>query len=356
MIDFISNLQTERYSLVSADPPSVQVKTELICSLSAIVLFFRLQYSVAMLAIFLKTLPFFAIIGLGYMSARTKFFSEAATAYLTKFVFYFALPAMLLKFTTNLELEDVLNWDFMLAYLVASIGIYLVASVVALVRRVSVEEAAVEAQCAVVGNIGFLGLPMLALLMGPAAVAPVMMMLTVDLFVFGALIVILITGSRDGRMSFGILKTVVLSVLKNPMIMALFVGLAWTSGGLDTPQPLQDFIDMLAGASTPCALFAIGASLAGKSAERLSVATWLSFCKLVLHPAAVAIAMLWWFQIDGFTAAVAISAAALPVAGNIYIVAQSYNAAAQRASAAILVSTVISIITASIVIGLVDAL
>ncbi len=309
-----------------------------------------------MLAIFLKTLPFFAIIGVGYASGRARFFTDTATAYLTKFVFYFALPAMLFKFSTNLSLQDVLNWDFLLAYLIASCVVYGVATAVALARRISVEEAAVEAQCAVVGNIGFLGLPMLALLMGPAAVAPVMMMLMVDLFVFGSLIVILITGSRDGRMSIGILKTVTLSVLKNPMIMALFLGLAWTSGGIETPQPVKDFIDMLAGASTPCALFAIGASLASKSAERVSVAGWLSFCKLVLHPAAVAVAMILWFQIDGYLAAVAISAAALPVAGNIYIVAQSYGAAAQRASAAILVSTVISIVTASIVIGLVEGL
>ncbi len=307
-----------------------------------------------MLAIFLKTLPFFAVIGLGYLAGRTQFFTQTATAYLTKFVFYFALPAMLLKFSTNLALGDVLNWDFLLAYLCASLAVYALATGVALARRVSVEEAAVEAQCAVVGNIGFMGLPMMALLFGPAAIGPVMMMLMVDLFVFGSLIVILIAGSRDGRMSPAILGTVILSVLKNPMVMALFVGLAWNSTGVTTPQPAADLIDMLAGASTPCALFAIGASLAGKSAERASVAMWLSACKLAIHPAAVALAMVWWFQIDGFIAAVAIAAAALPVAGNIYIVAQSYGAAAQRASAAILVSTVISIVTASVVIGLVE--
>jgi len=309
-----------------------------------------------MLAIFLKTLPFFALIGLGYFAGRTKFFTEDATAYLTKFVFYFALPAMLFKFTTDLALTDVLNWDFLLAYLLASLGVYLFATAVSLVRRVPIEAAAVEAQCAVVGNVGFMGIPMMVLLFGPAAVGPVMMMLMVDLFVFGSLIVILITGSRDGRMSLGVLRTVLLGVLKNPMIMAMFLGLAWNSTSIPTPAPVGDLVDMLAGASTPCALFAIGASLAGKSTERASVALWLSFMKLALHPLAVAIVMVWWFEIDGFIAGVAIAAAALPVAGNIYIVAQSYGAAAQRASAAILVSTVISIVTTSLVIGLVGNL
>ncbi|MEM7296162.1 MAG: AEC family transporter, partial [Pseudomonadota bacterium] len=46
-----------------------------------------------MIEILLKTLPFFAIIGLGYGAAVTRFFSHEATAYLTKFVFYFALSA-----------------------------------------------------------------------------------------------------------------------------------------------------------------------------------------------------------------------------------------------------------------------
>ena len=50
-----------------------------------------------MIEIFLKTLPFFAVIGLGYWAGRTKFFSEEATAYLTKFIFYFALSAMIFR-------------------------------------------------------------------------------------------------------------------------------------------------------------------------------------------------------------------------------------------------------------------
>ena len=47
-----------------------------------------------MLAVFLKTLPFFGLIGLGWMAARTRFFPEQAAAWLTKFVFFFALSAL----------------------------------------------------------------------------------------------------------------------------------------------------------------------------------------------------------------------------------------------------------------------
>ncbi len=48
-----------------------------------------------MLAIFLKTLPFFLLIGLGWAAAGTRFFPPEAAAWLTRFVFYFALSAML---------------------------------------------------------------------------------------------------------------------------------------------------------------------------------------------------------------------------------------------------------------------
>ena len=91
--------------------------------------------------------------------------------------------------------------------------------------------------------------------------------------------------------------------------------------------------------------------MATKSAERLTVAVWLSFGKLFLHPLAVGIAALWVFRIEPFTAGVMIAAAALPVAGNVYILAQHYGVAPQRVSASILVSTIISVVTVSVVVG-----
>lgn len=304
-----------------------------------------------MLAIFLQTLPFFAIIGVGYWAGRTRFFSEEATAYLTKFVFYFALSAMLFRFSANLSIAEVFSWNIVAGYLWATALVYGIATGVALLRKLDVETAAIEAQCAVIGNVGFLGIPMLALLMGPKAVGPVMLVLAVDLIVFSSLIVILITGSRDGRMSIGILKTIGMGLLKNPMIVSITAGLMWSGLGIPLPAPANEFVTILGGAATPGALFAIGASLASKSAERLSVAGWLTFCKLVLHPIAVAYAVLKLFPVEPFSAAVVIACAAMPVAGNVYILAQHYGVAPHRVSASILVSTVISIFTLSLWIG-----
>jgi len=304
-----------------------------------------------MLAILFKIMPFFALIALGYWAGRTRFFTQEATAYLTKFVFYFALSAMIFRFAANLELAEVWDINLVLAYLSGTVVVYLIATAVGVIRRLDMPTTAVESQCAVIGNAGFLGLPMLALLFGPQAIGPVMLVLATDLILFSSLIVILISIGQDGRMSGAVLRTIPLGLAKNPMIVAMSLGLLWSGFNIPIPEPMNDFLAILGGAATPGALFAIGASLASKSAERLTVAAWLSFCKLVLHPAAVSISALMIFKVDPFGAAMIIACAAMPMAGNIYMLAQHYGVAPQRVSAGILVSTALSIFSLTAVIA-----
>ncbi len=309
-----------------------------------------------MIDVFLRTLPFFAIIGLGYWAGRSRFFTEEATAYLTKFVFFFALSAMLFRFAATLPFAEIFSGRLVLGYLIGTAGVYALATLVAYLRGLDIPTVAVEAQCAAIGNVGFLGLPMLALLFTEAAIGPVMLVLTVDLVVFSSLIVILINGGRDGRLTIGTIKLIGLGLLKNPMVVSISAGLIWSAMKIPVPVPLNYFLNILGGAATPGALFAIGASLAGKSAERVQIAGWLSFCKLAVHPAFVAIALIWLIPVGTFPASVAISAAALPVAGNVYMLAAHYGVAPHRASAAILLSTIASIMTLPLVIAWVGSL
>ncbi len=302
-------------------------------------------------AIFLKTLPFFALIGLGFWAGRVRFFTEEATRYLTRFVFYFALSAMLFRFSATLSLGEILDWTLVGAYLWGTLTIYLVATAVALARRLPFEEVVVEAQVAVIGNTGFLGIPMLALIMGPAAVGPIVLVLSVDLIVFSTLLTVLIAAHRDGRVSMGILRSVALGLVKNPMIVAMGAGLIWSAGGVALPEPVDTFLVLLGGAATPGALFAIGASLVGRQAGDLRVTGWLAFAKLVLHPGAVALSAWYIFPVEPFAAGVIIAAASLPVAGNVYMLAAHYNVVPGRVSAAILVSTLASILTVSLIIA-----
>ncbi|MFK7834633.1 MAG: AEC family transporter [Sulfitobacter sp.] len=304
-----------------------------------------------MLAIFLKTLPFFALIGLGYWAGRTRFFTAEATAFLTKFVFYFALSAMLFRFSANLSLAEVWDTRMVAAYLWGTAFVYGIASLVGFLRGLDVATNAIEAQCAVIGNAGFLGVPMLALLLGPEAIGPVLMALAVDLILFSSLIVILITVARDGQPSLRILRSIGVGLIKNPMIVAISAGFIWSGLNIPIPAPMNEFLAILGGAATPGALFAIGASLALTQPDKLEIAGWLTFCKLVLHPLFVGFAALFLFGVDPFKAGVIIAVAALPVAGNVFMLAQHYGVAPARVSTAILMSTVISILTVSLVVG-----
>ena len=140
----------------------------------------------------------------------------------------------------------------------------------------------------------------------------------------------------------------------NPMILSMVAGLSWSLLHLPMPGPLDEFLTILGHAATPGALFAIGASLAGRQLRRMAASGWLGFAKLVLHPLAVGVAALL-LGVEPFSAGVMIAAAALPVAGNVYILAQHFGVGQQRVSTAILISTAFSIVTIPLVIGLIAA-
>ncbi|GAA4221274.1 AEC family transporter [Sagittula sp. NFXS13] len=304
-----------------------------------------------MLAIFLKTLPFFGLIGLGYGAARTRFFSPEATAHLTKFVFYFALSAMLFRFSANLTIDEIFDPKLASAYLWGTTFAYAIGMGVAFWRRQDACTAAIEAQCAAIGNTGFLGVPMLALLLGQEAVGPIILVLSIDLIVFSSALTLIVTGAREGTMSLRVFRNLGIGLLKNPMVVSIALGLGVSATGLGLHDVLDSFFATLGAAATPGALFAIGASLAGKSAEKLQVAAWLSFAKLILHPLFVAIGVYILFPVDAYRASVLIAAASLPVAGNVFILAQHYGVAPQRVSASILISTAASIVTVSAIIA-----
>ena len=297
-----------------------------------------------MLAVLVQTLPFFALIALGWGAGRTRFFSAEATAALTRFVFYFALSAMLFRFAATLSLAQIWDPALVLAYLAATGAVYLLYVLAAALRGTGAAVGAIEAQCAVIGNVGFLGIPLLVLLLGKDAVGPTLLILATDLIVFGSLVVIVIVASRDGRVSVRALGAVLRGLATNPMIVSIGAGLIVSAAGWTLPAPAEAALATLGAAATPGALFAIGASLAHLRFDGPYVATWLSVGKLGLHPAAVAIAAIL-LEVEREAATVMVAAAALPVAGNIYILAAHYGVAPARASAAILVSTVLAVLT-----------
>lgn len=302
-----------------------------------------------MLPILFKILPFFMMIGLGFATAKRGHFDAVSQAALTRFVYYFALSAMLFRFSATLDVAEIFDPDYGSAYLLSLTIIYVFVMIIGRVRKQSWAVSSVEAQSAVIGNNGFLAIPMLGTLFGAEAIPYVMFTLVIDLVVFGNLIVIILTVAKEGQLNRKAIMPALRGVISNPMVVSMTLGLLWAQTGIPLADPMMDFLVMLGSAATPCALFVIGASLAARSAERPVIALYLSICKLVMLPALAAYFALQVFDVAEFPAKIMIAVAAMPTAGNIYIIASQFNVAALRVSSTIFVSTVLSVVTLTFV-------
>lgn len=306
-----------------------------------------------MISIFVQTLPFFLIVAIGYFSGKYKFLSKRGTDAITKFVFYFALSAMLFKFSSQLEISEIFDLKFVGCYVAATSILYLAVIIVSYFLRNKFETAVFDAQIATVGNTGFLGIPLLATLLGSQSVGYVMMILATDFAIFGTLIVVLIMASRDQAWGIRLLRPIAKGLFQNPMIVSFSLGIFWGYSDYQTPKFFSEFLVILGQAATPGALFAIGASLSFRKIEDPKSAFWLGFLKLVAHPFLVGIMALYLFYIEPYAAAVMVITAALPVAGNTFMLAQHYKINPERISAAILLSTLFSALTVTFAIAFV---
>jgi len=61
-------------------------------------------------------LPVFGVMVIGYGAARLGFFSEQTCRVLTRFVFNFAIPALLFRSLATTDLPPVLPWGHLLSY------------------------------------------------------------------------------------------------------------------------------------------------------------------------------------------------------------------------------------------------
>ena len=70
------------------------------------------------------TLPFFALIGCGYLAARRNFLSDDGVKGLNTFVFYFALPCLIFLALAHRPFADIVNWNYMVSYGLAGLLIF----------------------------------------------------------------------------------------------------------------------------------------------------------------------------------------------------------------------------------------
>ncbi len=198
-------------------------------------------------------------------------------------------------------------------------------------------------------NTVLLGIPLVYAVFGEPGILPMMMIVTFHSLILLPLTMILIELGQAANNPGGARRVAVSTasaVFKNPVILSMLAGLAYNVSGLALPGPVDSFAGLLGGASAPCALFALGATLAayrlgGDLRESLVVVA----LKLLLHPLAVWIAATQIFALSPVWAAVATLTAALPSGVNVFVIARQYDIYLARASAVILISTGLSVLT-----------
>jgi predicted permease len=133
----------------------------------------------------------------------------------------------------------------------------------------------------------------------------------------------------------------------NPIVVAIVLGAALAGTGLALPEAITRFLGFLGGAAGPAALFALGGALALQRLDhRTAVAACLiTVAKLAVYPMLVWLILGRMMQLDAFWVNVGVLIACLPSAGNIHVLAQRNDADPQRVSAAILLSTIVSLVS-----------
>ena len=282
------------------------------------------------------TLPFFALVLLGYVAARKRWVPVESIPAFNGFLLYFSVPAMLFNFAAGTPFAQLADGRYFVAWSIAGATTSLL--VYFAMRRAfgqPTRDAAFYGLAAAVSNSGFMGLPMIVALLGDRAAGPVILATATDLVVVSSIGLGLVGGGSPRRL------------LMNPFLNAMLLGGVFSGMQWTLPSPVNEFVRLLGTAAGPCALFAIGLSLVRPDAPLKTPMLALPVgVKLLAHPLLVWCAM----QVLGvgpFATMIAVLTAALPSAGWVFIFAVRYKADAGRISATILLTTAIAFVTFS---------
>jgi hypothetical protein len=311
-----------------------------------------------MQAIFAVTIPFFALVLAGYLAAQRRLLPEAAIPGLNAFVLFFALPCLLFRFGMNTPVLQLLNPALLGLYIVCALLVVAFTVLVTLGEAVPLKDAAFGALVAAFPNTGFMGVPLLAALLGASAAGPVISTVLADLFFTSSLCIALAEahGAAEHGMRHAAAKAL-RGALSNPLPWAIALGALSSASGVRPSGPVDVIVKMLADAATPVALFTIGAVLwrAGQHAHTRTppeLYVPVALIKLFVHPALVALlgagARQLGLPLSAFELTVLTLAAALPSASNVSLLAERYGADNGRVARIILASTVLAFLSFSL--------
>ena len=307
-----------------------------------------------MLDILTTTAPIYLAIAIGYLATRFGLFDKNGLRVLGKFVINIALPAMLINALMQRRFDEILNGTYVAVYAAGS----LLNTAFALwwASRLARNEPSARPYIAMgmaCPNSGFVGFPiMLLALPSVADVALALNMLVENILLLPLLISLAERQDTAGKGRLQAIGRSIWNLRKNPLIVAIFVAFSLSLLEVKLPSALSRTVALFAQASSAVALFAIGGTLYGMPAGRLTDRVIPITCgKLLIHP------LLVWLTLFLFTRAglptlpaelrtALILTAALPIM-SIYPILAMRHGHEGFSAAALLSTTTVSFFTLS---------
>jgi predicted permease len=301
-----------------------------------------------MLDILNLALPYFGLIFIGFACGKLKRLPDNGLAWMSFFILYVSLPALFFRILAKTPFEQLAQWNFIKATVTATFVVFVVSVVVGLVAyRGDLTRATLAGVAGGFGNVGYMGPGLALAAIGTEATVPVALIFCFDALLVFALVPLLMSlgGARAQGIGYA-LRQATRGVLLNPLLIAAGLGVAVAAGGFELPVALERLLQFLYASAAPCALFALGVTVALRPLVRVPGAVLaLVAIKLVLHPM-IALAMLAWFgPFDPAWIATAVLMAALPPALTVYVFSRQFEVWIDEASSVVLAGTALSVAT-----------
>lgn len=291
-------------------------------------------------------LPFFGLIFMGFVVARITRQPLEALGWMNTFIVYVALPALFFQLLSKTPIERLTEWSYIFASVFSTYVIFSLMFVASVIQsRGEIAESTIKGLAAAYGNIGYMGPGLALIAFGEEAAVPVALIFcfeNVMHFAIAPTMMALAGGEKGGAGKLAL--SVVRKIAFHPFIIATVVGVAGAYVEVQPPVPVERFLDYLARAAAPCALFAMGVTLALRPLKRVPVELGpIALLKLIVHPALCYVMLSIVGNFDPVWVFAAVLLAALPTATNVFVIAQQYGVWVQRASASILLTTCLSV-------------
>ena len=302
-------------------------------------------------------LPIVVTMLLGFFAGWHTDFVEEQANVLTRMVLLYALPLNLFAGIVGMSSVEVLSQDRrVVVILLSMIGSYAVTLVIArYVFRRDLAEASLQALAIGAPSVNFVGVPVLGNLFGTTSSVPISAA-TVALMVVEVPVTMMLLSTSTGDKKAGAgaaprLVSPIVQALRQPVVWSPLLAVLLVLLDVQFPTAVRDSLFLLGNATGGVALFASGIIL---YSQRVGISRPTSISVVARN---IVVPVLTWclLLIGGFrsraTQEVVLSMA-LPTAAISTILAVQYRTAAQEMASTLLFSTLLSVATIGVLIGL----